>query len=327
MIEFACVRCGSPIHAYDSYAGRTVRCSCGHLNVCPRLIVSPGELDSIADPPAVPAPGPSARRVTWPAKAVVALLLVAFGVVIGLALSGRLSPASLVVGQAPWKSEAPATGQEWGRPAKPTPAPSDVRPLARSEEPPRPEASERPKASPAPGPAAVAPSPEPIVAAPAIPRSLPNGTEWGQAPADGLGILEIDNGTSQDAVAALFGVSVGEDVAERAIYIRAGDKATMQHVRAGTYDLRFCHGQDWDEELKSFTFSLSFSEFASPMEFTETEKPDRVLFDKHRVTLHRVVNGNARTRAISSRKFDLRGLVRLRPDTTRQDPGAGVRVP
>lgn len=145
---------------------------------------------------------------------------------------------------------------------------------------------------------------------------LPTGTEWGGALDSGLGSLRVENGTRQDAVAVLFegGSTTEVGTAQRAIYVQAGDTATLKDIAPGAYTLRFSLGIDWSEDAHRFRDSPSYYEFVDTVQFEETRAEDgTVTFHRERVTLHRVRGGNALTSRIDPSKFDLSTLVSVLP--------------
>jgi hypothetical protein len=143
---------------------------------------------------------------------------------------------------------------------------------------------------------------------PLHPVSLPTGTQWGIATERGLGSLRVENGTPQDAVAALFDAA---DAASRAVYVRAHESATIQGIASRTYALRFSLGLDWDETTRAFRYDPSFSQFLKPLEYRETPTENGTVYEESHVTLHAVPGGNARTDRIKALKFNLSGLVRV----------------
>jgi len=144
--------------------------------------------------------------------------------------------------------------------------------------------------------------------------SLPSGTSWDATVERGLGSLRVENGTKRDAVAVLFDDSSTEaGEAQRAIYVRAGEEATIEEIAPRTYTLRFLLGLDWDDTARGFRDDPKFSEFVKPLRYAEKHEADRVGYSEQRVTLHPVPEGTARTKAIDATKFDLSKLVRIPP--------------
>lgn len=106
----------------------------------------------------------------------------------------------------------------------------------------------------------------------------------------GLGSLNVRNGTNPDAVVILY----QGDVQRRAAYIRASNAAAIPKVAAGTYNVRFTSGRWWNGE--EFLKEATFSEFERPLVFAETQEEDGIAYSDFKLTLNRVIGGNARTR-------------------------------
>jgi hypothetical protein len=115
----------------------------------------------------------------------------------------------------------------------------------------------------------------------------------------GLGRLSIDNGTAQDAAVAL--VDFDSEEAVRYVYIAAHRKYTMRDIEVGKYRLRFELGGNWVDD--DFTCSPSFSEFEKALQFVEPSREDEQYYKVVSVTLHPVLEGNARTTSISRTQF------------------------
>jgi hypothetical protein len=143
------------------------------------------------------------------------------------------------------------------------------------------------------------------LASPAIlrlPVSLPNGTDIAP-PLQGTGYsqLTIDNGNSVDAVAKLVDRNTGFTV--RFVYVKARQKVILDELGAGSYDLRFALGTDWDEQQQRFRLGQQLTAFIDPLTFEETYEGNQVLWSTYTITLHPVTNGNARTEPIKESEF------------------------
>jgi len=68
----------------------------------------------------------------------------------------------------------------------------------------------------------------------------------------GLGTLEIDNGTDNDAVAKL--INKKKNISVSTVYIQAKSKFTITKIPDGTYELYFQTGKDWNEKENKFLF-------------------------------------------------------------------------
>ena len=147
------------------------------------------------------------------------------------------------------------------------------------------------------------------------PVSLASGTTWISGYArTGLGALTIENGTSSDAVAAIFDPTAPDpDSAVRAIYVKAGETTTMAEVGVGTYSLRFTAGKDFDESVMSFRSHATFTTFIRPLEWSETQDADGTVYTERTVTLHAVPLGNAPTQRSNAEHLKLNNLRRVIP--------------
>jgi hypothetical protein len=141
---------------------------------------------------------------------------------------------------------------------------------------------------------------------------LETGHEWQPSSSDhGLGDLNVTNGTRKDGVAVLYeSLADGNVRPRRAVYVRAGEAAHLQTIAAGGYRLRFMLGVDWSEDTRSFRLDLECHAFVDALEFTETQTADGIVYDKQSVTLHKVIQGNARSATISPTMVRFDELVR-----------------
>lgn len=129
---------------------------------------------------------------------------------------------------------------------------------------------------------------------------LPNGTRITSTidSSNGLGTLEIDNGTDDDAIAKLIDINNGLTVIT--VYIQAKSKFTITSISDGKYDLFFHTGKDWNEEKKKFLFNPSYSKFSDDFIYTTTETKYKV----YEVTLNPVVGGTAETNTVTESEFE-----------------------
>jgi len=127
--------------------------------------------------------------------------------------------------------------------------------------------------------------------------SLPTGTVLKRLPGhlQGDGTLEIDNGTSQDAVAKL--ITGGTSV--YTVYIKANSNYTIKYISDGTYWLAFTQGTNWDSNTKKFTRNNSFSSFQDTFDFETTA----TQYTTYSITLNPVVGGTARTDTVNGDQF------------------------
>jgi len=113
----------------------------------------------------------------------------------------------------------------------------------------------------------------------------------------GLGTLEIDNGTDNDAVAKL--INKKKNISVSTVYIQAKSKFTITKIPDGTYELYFQTGKDWNEKENKFLFHSSFSKFTDDFEYTTTDTE----YSIYRVTLNPVIGGTAATITVSENEF------------------------
>jgi hypothetical protein len=150
-------------------------------------------------------------------------------------------------------------------------------------------------------------------------RGVPTQLSSGRPPANGTvvyrrqgpqgrGRLTIENGRKTDAVVSLL---EGSDPRRQyaAIYVQAGQRATLAGIAEGTYVIQFRLGQEWDRKVfridaGSFEYEKRF-EFAETI--TETETQRRHYYDTATITLHPVPDGTVKFRPIPTRPIDLEG--------------------
>lgn len=164
--------------------------------------------------------------------------------------------------------------------------------------------SSAPRSSPVPPVSTAIPTPTPFFLPP-VPEAtrppmarLKNGRVLRRFRAEGLGALEVDNGTAWDAKVVL--AEVGASSSRGAMYVRAGSKATMKGIPEGTYRLAFEFGEGWNKRTGGFDVSHGAEVFAESATFVETERYDNAgdLWRKgtgFTITLHKTSSGNAQT--------------------------------
>jgi len=134
-------------------------------------------------------------------------------------------------------------------------------------------------------------------------HSLPNGSRMApEESAKGHGVLEVQNGTGEDAVLLLHDPAATETV--RGVYVQAMHSARMEGIPLGTYELAFAEGLDWDGGRAAFRCGdRDYAQFERDFEFTEKKDPDGIRYKAIAVTLHPVIGGNVRTKKISRQEF------------------------
>lgn len=132
---------------------------------------------------------------------------------------------------------------------------------------------------------------------------LPTGQDLWPAEWRGFGVLIVENGTEFDGVIRL--VNRQTMLTERAVFIQAGDKATVTGIGRGTFILKY--GLGWGlTEQGTFDRYGHYGQFERELVFSETRQQATV----YEVTLHKVASGDARTRDISEEDFVQSDLVR-----------------
>jgi hypothetical protein len=109
---------------------------------------------------------------------------------------------------------------------------------------------------------------------------------------NGYGVLNVSNGTTQDARVILYNVERDEQT--RDVYVTTSSSFSITGIPVGTYELKYAIGSSFYE----FERSLGYTE-----ERTEDADRVRVNYKEISVTLHSVVGGNVRTIEISRDKF------------------------
>jgi phage FluMu protein Com len=134
-------------------------------------------------------------------------------------------------------------------------------------------------------------------------RSMPNGSRiMPDVGTTGYGVLEVQNGTAEDAAVSLYDSATDEMVRE--VYIQARHSVRVKGIPKGTYELAYTKGLDWDNGGAIFRCGdPDYAQFARTFAFTEERDQERIRYRAITVTLHAVVGGNVRTRRISRQEF------------------------
>jgi phage FluMu protein Com len=288
MIHVACPLCGQVYHADPAHLGKSIRCTkCG--SVLPilgsegTLARKPPQVNEIRQPPSRVEPRakePTPRRTSFRVGAVVVAVAA-----VGLAIFWRHSNTHGDTG--------PVT----------TPHTSETQTSAGgfqvlSEEPPATGSEGLPCDE-------QAPTTEP---------SIPNGTRiLPDAGTTGYGVLEVQNGTSEDAVLSLYDSAADETV--RDVYVQARHSVRMKGIPAGTYQLAYTAGLDWDGR-EAFRCNPDYAQFERDFVYAEEKNHEGVQYHSITVTLQPVIGGNVRTKKISKEEF-LKGHHRTASLTTR----------
>src|SRR5262249_50754257 len=117
----------------------------------------------------------------------------------------------------------------------------------------------------------------------------------------GRGSLRIINHTETDAAVKLVDTRI-RGVAHF-VYVRAGDDATVRGIGEGVYRVMYTQGRDWEPHAMRFQRQPLFEEFEDLLHFTERDTSDGVIHSTYELTLHKVLDGNAKTRRIGPKDF------------------------
>ncbi|CAM5619784.1 hypothetical protein BOQ63_032515 [Streptomyces viridifaciens] len=125
-------------------------------------------------------------------------------------------------------------------------------------------------------------------------RSLDNGTMVSKGKLRGEGVFKVDNGGKVDAVVSL----VLNGKAVHSVFVAKGQKASVEGVEDGTYDVYVSEGADWDSATKAFTQNCAFTKFEDifPYETGSTST-------SWEITLQPVADGNAKTNDVDPNSF------------------------
>ncbi|ARF80912.1 hypothetical protein ACIG0C_35545 [Kitasatospora aureofaciens] len=125
-------------------------------------------------------------------------------------------------------------------------------------------------------------------------RSLDNGTMVSKGKLRGEGVFKVDNGGKVNAVVSL----VLNGKAVHSVFVAKGQKASVEGVEDGTYDVYVSEGADWDSATKAFTQNCAFTKFEDnfPYETGSTST-------SWEITLQPVADGNAKTNDVDPNSF------------------------
>lgn len=153
-----------------------------------------------------------------------------------------------------------------------------------------------------------------VTNAPCVPQkdlkdyvSLLNGTELSKNSyyLNGLGELEIKNGTSLDAIAKLVNINIDKSVFT--VYIKANSSYKINKIKDGNYKLFFNLGNDWNTEIKAFNINSGYEVFEDLFDFTTIEYTEgnyiNTEYSIFEVTLNPIIGGQAETNNINAVEF------------------------
>jgi hypothetical protein len=140
---------------------------------------------------------------------------------------------------------------------------------------------------------------------PKIYQSLPTGTPFCDGDeTGGKGVLEIENGTPEDAALRLYDVSTKRIV--RCLFVKTHESLQVTGIPEGAYVLKYSTGLDWQVESRAFRWLPSYSQFDRQLVYSEEHIGDDIRYHEIKVTLQPVIGGNVRAVPISREEF-LRG--------------------
>jgi hypothetical protein len=280
MIDIPCPQCGTIYHADSSHLGKCIRCSrCGAVV----FLIESAKAEVIKRPHQEVARRALSSKLNFSTDWPVSVLKVAISSAVVLAalclMWYRGKNADTVGHPAP---QSPSTDVQQHRDAVPGGAPTageadfaDLDSFVLKEERPR------------------------------VYHSLLTGAGFcdGTQP-KGKGVLEIENGTSEDAALRLYDVSAKQVV--RCLFVKARDSLRVTGISQGTYDLNYTTGLDWESGAEVFRWEPTYNQFGQPFVYSEQQTGDGVRYREIRVTLHPVIGGNVQAVPISREVF-LRG--------------------
>lgn len=288
MVEITCPHCGEVYHADAIHIGKRIKCAkCG--SILP-IIDTGGTL--VETPPEASKVRPSQRRAETRSaplnlrSPVFALgsIVVAVAVVIAVGLvvvPWRSSPNEDAPSVPPSAKAVSRTPSETGA----TPAPpvnSDSVPAVNH---------------------------QPVTTGSDVPcdeqglrTSMTNGSRIvPDVGTNGYGILEVQNGTKEDAVMSLYDTATNETIRE--VYVQARHSIRIKGILEGRYQLVYTAGLDWDDSEAIFRCDPDYAQFERDFVFTEKRDREGIQYHSITVTLHPVVGGNIRTKKISRQEF------------------------
>jgi phage FluMu protein Com len=118
--------------------------------------------------------------------------------------------------------------------------------------------------------------------------------------ATGHGVLDVQNGTGDDAVIFLTDSASEETIRE--VYVEAGHSIQVKGIPKGTYELSYTHGIDWAGD-DIFHCGQDYARFERDLPFKEESDQEGTHYNSITVTLHSVVGGNIHTKRISRQEF------------------------
>ncbi len=119
---------------------------------------------------------------------------------------------------------------------------------------------------------------------------------------NGLCKLDVINDATVDAAAYLCNMNKEVLVA---VYIRSGEYFNLTGIDAGSYELYFLQGRDWNATAGRFKNDSHSSRMDGPLEFETLQTPEGVRYTWGEVTLKEVVGGEANMVPVSEEDFPI----------------------
>ena len=104
--------------------------------------------------------------------------------------------------------------------------------------------------------------------------------------AGGYGLLTVTNGTADDSVAIL----TRNGIIVTALFMRAHDTYSINHINDGSYNLYYSRGSDWNGKV--FLSSPTYQRFQDALVFTTTNPPTGRQYTALIIALPAVAGGN-----------------------------------
>lgn len=108
--------------------------------------------------------------------------------------------------------------------------------------------------------------------------------------AKGRGILELKNGSGEDAAVAIIDANTRRKY--MFAYVRASEHLALRQVRPGNYNVIFTTGHGWLSASKTFRWNPSYIQFGKEIDYSEVEEENGVRYQSHSITLNPVQDGN-----------------------------------
>lgn len=120
----------------------------------------------------------------------------------------------------------------------------------------------------------------------------------------GKGKLTLDNGLAEDAYVKL----IWNGKLAAAFYVRSHEQFTYSIIPDGTFSVIYCTGYGWDASVRNFARGRHARRYDDPISYATRRVRDdtgvTTYTDVVTLTLHKVVDGNAKTSDASLEEFD-----------------------